>query len=40
MSINPTCSGLIYTSMVDKTMAAGQLDAMLAAVPVGRLPKK
>ncbi|MFP3596862.1 SDR family NAD(P)-dependent oxidoreductase [Chryseobacterium sp. SIMBA_029] len=38
--INSICPGLIHTPMADKMMAGGQqdaLDAMLAAVPVGRL---
>lgn len=38
--INSICPGLIHTPMADKMMAGGQqdaLDAMLAAVPIGRL---
>ncbi|WP_233260717.1 SDR family NAD(P)-dependent oxidoreductase [Pedobacter sp. HMWF019] len=38
--INSICPGLIHTPMADKMMAGGQqdaLDAMLKAVPVGRL---
>lgn len=38
--INSICPGLIHTPMADKMMAGGQqdaLDAMLGAVPVGRL---
>ncbi|MVM35044.1 SDR family oxidoreductase [Spirosoma sp. HMF4905] len=38
--INTVCPGLIHTAMADKMIAGGQkeaLDAMLQAVPVGRL---
>jgi NAD(P)-dependent dehydrogenase (short-subunit alcohol dehydrogenase family) len=38
--INTVCPGLIHTAMADKMIAGGQkeaLDAMLKAVPVGRL---